>query len=93
MILATELGLLQRILDTVPLTRDQWLICIGVASSLLVVEEATKFVLRRRQSRESLVGSDEHPKRYTDRRLHPEKHWKADAERRLRYNSQPVGRE
>jgi P-type Ca2+ transporter type 2C len=48
-ILATELGFFQRILDTVPLTRDQWLICIGVASSLLVVEEATKFVLRRRE--------------------------------------------
>ncbi len=51
-ILATELGFFQRILDTVPLTRDQWLICIGVASSLLVVEEATKFIIRRRQSRE-----------------------------------------
>jgi len=47
--LATELGFFQRILATTPLTRDQWLICIGVASSLLVVEEITKFVLRRRQ--------------------------------------------
>jgi P-type Ca2+ transporter type 2C len=50
-ILATDLGILQRILDTVELTRDQWLICIGVAASLLVVEEITKFVLRSRQSR------------------------------------------
>jgi P-type Ca2+ transporter type 2C len=49
-VLGTELGILQRILDTTELTRNQWLVCIGVASSLLVVEEITKFILRRRQS-------------------------------------------
>jgi P-type Ca2+ transporter type 2C len=51
-VLATELSIFQRILDTTPLTRDQWLICIGVASSLLAVEEITKFVLRWRQNRD-----------------------------------------
>jgi Ca2+-transporting ATPase len=50
MVLGTELGILQRILDTIELTRNQWLVCIGVASSLLVVEELTKFILRRQQT-------------------------------------------
>jgi Ca2+-transporting ATPase len=56
-VLGTELGILQRILDTIELTRDQWLVCIGVASSLLVIEEATKFVLRREQSRQAPAQS------------------------------------
>jgi Ca2+-transporting ATPase len=47
-VLATELGLLQRILDTASLTLRQWLVCIGVALILLVVEEAIKFALARR---------------------------------------------
>jgi Ca2+-transporting ATPase len=47
-ILATELGFFQRILDTVPLTGNQWLICIGAAASIVVVSEAWKLVLRRR---------------------------------------------
>jgi P-type Ca2+ transporter type 2C len=46
-ILATELGFFQRILDTLPLTGNQWLICIGAASSIIVVSEAWKLVLRR----------------------------------------------
>ena len=41
-ILATELPFLQRILATVSLTGDQWLVCIGVALSLIVVEEIKK---------------------------------------------------
>jgi Ca2+-transporting ATPase len=45
---ATELGFFQRILDTVPLTGNQWLICIGAALSIIVVSEVWKFVLRRR---------------------------------------------
>ena len=45
---ATELGFFQRILDTVPLTGIQWLVCIGAASSIVVVSEAWKLVLRRR---------------------------------------------
>ncbi len=50
-VLATELGLLQRILDTASLSFRQWLVCIGVALILLVVEEAIKFALSRRGER------------------------------------------
>ncbi len=41
---ATELGVLQRILGTVSLSIDQWAICIVVALSLIVVEEARKLL-------------------------------------------------
>ena len=43
-ILATELGFLQRILETVSLSPDQWAICILVALSLIVVEEVRKLL-------------------------------------------------
>jgi Ca2+-transporting ATPase len=43
-ILATELGFLQRLLGTVSLTPDQWAVCILVSLSLIVVEEARKFL-------------------------------------------------
>ena len=39
---ATELGFLQRILGTVSLSTNQWVICLLVALSLIVVEEARK---------------------------------------------------
>jgi P-type Ca2+ transporter type 2C len=48
-VLSTELSITQRILDLVPLTGAQWLLCIGCALALLVVEEAIKFFLRRRE--------------------------------------------
>jgi Ca2+-transporting ATPase len=41
-ILATELGFLQRILGTVSLTADQWAVCILVSLSLILVEEGRK---------------------------------------------------
>ena len=47
-ILATELGFLQRVLDTVSLTGNQWLICIGAGLTVVVASEIWKFVLRRR---------------------------------------------
>ena len=47
-ILVTSLDVLQRIVDTTPLTFNQWCICVGIAASLLVVEELIKLVLRRR---------------------------------------------
>ena len=47
-LLVTEMGLLQRIFDTVELSLDQWLICLGLAAILLVYEEASKYVLRSR---------------------------------------------
>jgi P-type Ca2+ transporter type 2C len=43
-LLATELGFLQRILGTVSLSPDQWAVCIVVALSLIVVEEARKLL-------------------------------------------------
>ena len=43
-ILATELGFLQKFLGMVSLTGQQWLICIGVSLSLIVVEEARKLL-------------------------------------------------
>ena len=41
--LATELGILQNVLGMVGLTGGQWLVCIGVALSLIVVEEVKKY--------------------------------------------------
>jgi Ca2+-transporting ATPase len=48
-VLSTELSITQRILDLVPLTGAQWLLCVGCALGLLVVEEAIKVFLRRRE--------------------------------------------
>ena len=47
-ILATTFGFLERILDTVELTGNQWLICIGAALPIVVASEIRKFLLRRR---------------------------------------------
>jgi Ca2+-transporting ATPase len=41
-VLATELGILQNLLGMTSLTGEQWLVCIGVALSLIVVEEVKK---------------------------------------------------
>jgi Ca2+-transporting ATPase len=46
--LATAFGPLQRILDTVDLTVEQWAVCILVAASIIVVAEVRKFVRSRR---------------------------------------------
>jgi Ca2+-transporting ATPase len=46
-ILATELGFLQKILGTASLTMDQWAICILVSLSLIVVEEVRKLLKSR----------------------------------------------
>jgi len=44
----TSLGILERIFDTTTLSFGQWCICLGLAAPLVVVEEAVKWVLRRR---------------------------------------------
>jgi Ca2+-transporting ATPase len=49
-VLATSLDFLQRILDTSPLTFNQWCICAGIAASIVVVEELIKLVIRRQGS-------------------------------------------
>jgi Ca2+-transporting ATPase len=43
-----ELGIFQRILGTVSLTGKQWIVCLLVALSVVVVSEIQKVVLRRR---------------------------------------------
>ena len=47
-VFATELGLFQKILKTESLDLNQWLICLVVSLSIIVVSEIRKFVLRRR---------------------------------------------
>jgi Ca2+-transporting ATPase len=49
-ILAPQLNLLNRILQTTPLTLHQWLICIVAAFAAVVVTEIRKFMLRRREA-------------------------------------------
>jgi P-type Ca2+ transporter type 2C len=48
-ILATQLEFLQRILDTVELSGNQWLICIGAGLVIVVASEIRKFLLRRQE--------------------------------------------
>jgi Ca2+-transporting ATPase len=45
--LVTQMGFLQRIFNTAALTLEQWLVCIGVAATLVLVAEVIKFFLRR----------------------------------------------
>ncbi len=47
LILATVLGPLQAFLDTVALTVQQWLICLALALTILIVSEIWKAVQRR----------------------------------------------
>ena len=48
-VLATELDVLNRVLDTTSLTGGQWLVCLLLAAALIAVEEITKLFLRRQQ--------------------------------------------
>jgi Ca2+-transporting ATPase len=50
----TALGFLQRIFDTVSLTFGQWCTCLGLAVSIVVVEELIKLVLRRSATSEAV---------------------------------------
>jgi Ca2+-transporting ATPase len=58
-ILVTTIGFLQRILETVELSLSQWSICIGIALTLVVVEELIKLVLRRRDRGRVTVPTEE----------------------------------
>ncbi len=53
-VLAVEFGVLQRLLGTTSLTVDQWVICVAVPLSLVVVEEVRK-LLRTRGRAEPLT--------------------------------------
>ena len=55
-ILVTEIGFLQRIFSMVDLTLAQWGICLGIALSLVVVEEVIKIFIRRRARTSAPVG-------------------------------------
>jgi Ca2+-transporting ATPase len=50
-IAVTTIDLLKRIFDTVELSFSQWSISVGLAASLVVIEEVIKFVIRRRDGR------------------------------------------
>jgi Ca2+-transporting ATPase len=56
-ILAPQLNLLNRILETRPLTVHQWLICIVTGLAPVVVTELRKLVLRRRTEAPETPGS------------------------------------
>jgi Ca2+-transporting ATPase len=49
-IFATELQFFQRVLDTVELTGNQWLICIAGGAVIVVASEIRKLLLRRREA-------------------------------------------
>jgi Ca2+-transporting ATPase len=59
-VLITALGILQRIFGTSALTFNQWCTCIGIAASLIVVEELIKLVIRRRGSAEPAAVPPQH---------------------------------
>jgi Ca2+-transporting ATPase len=61
-VLVTALNFLQRIFGTTGLSFAQWCTCVGIAASLVVVEELIKLVLRhrRRAAPEELVPR-QHP--------------------------------
>jgi hypothetical protein len=46
LMLVTDLGILQSIFDPVPMARQQWFICFGVALIFLIVGEIVKLILR-----------------------------------------------
>jgi Ca2+-transporting ATPase len=48
-VLASELGVLQRLLDTTPLTGGQWLVCLAAAAALVLIDEGIKWALRSRR--------------------------------------------
>ncbi len=60
-ILVTKMGFLQRIFSMVDLSLEQWWICLGLASSLVVVEELIKVFIRRRSRAGVPAGVDRAP--------------------------------
>ena len=55
----TAIGFLQRVFSTTSLTFEQWWICVGLAASLVVVEELIKVFVRRRTREPSPTSVDE----------------------------------
>jgi Ca2+-transporting ATPase len=54
--IATTLTFMQRIFGTTELTFDQWVTCIAVALSVVIVEEIIKVFVRRREKGEVKGG-------------------------------------
>jgi Ca2+-transporting ATPase len=57
-ILVTTIDFLQRIFGTTELSFAQWSMCVGLAASLVVLEEATKLVIRLRARKSAAPPSD-----------------------------------
>ena len=57
-IVVTEIGFLQRIFSMVDLTLGQWGICLGIALTLVVVEEVIKVLLRRQRRGETRTAAE-----------------------------------
>jgi Ca2+-transporting ATPase len=55
-VLGTELGFFHRVLDTVSLTGNQWLICIGAGLLVVLVSELYKWSLRRRRDPAAIMA-------------------------------------
>ncbi|MBD8043704.1 cation-transporting P-type ATPase [Arthrobacter sp. Sa2BUA2] len=57
--LVVQLGVFESLFDTVPLTADQWLLCIGVAATIVLVSELSKAIaaVRRRRSTRERAGN------------------------------------
>ena len=50
----THVGFMQRLFDTTSISLGQWVVCVGVASSVLLLEEVRKFFVRKRLNRSSI---------------------------------------
>ena len=59
--LITQLGFMQRIFGTTALTLGQWLICIGVAATLVVIDEVIKLFLRHHRRAAEVRSSSGQP--------------------------------
>jgi Ca2+-transporting ATPase len=62
-IAVTTIGFLQRIFDTTELNLAQWGICVGIAASLVVIEELIKLIIRRRDRRRVTPRTEPAPSR------------------------------
>ncbi len=50
-LLPVEFGIGQRILNSAPISGEQWLLCIAFAIAMLLIDEVIKFFMRRRRSK------------------------------------------
>jgi Ca2+-transporting ATPase len=57
-IAVTTIELLKRIFETVELSFSQWSICVGLALSIVGIEESIKFVIRRRDGQSVAVPAE-----------------------------------